>query len=89
MEIDKNGNKIWRTNGKLHRENGPALEFADGSKEWWFINGKLHREDGPAVDYGDGFKCWFIGGEEYSFDKWLDNLQIPEEEKVMLCLIWK
>ena len=22
-------------NGKLHRPDGPAVEYADGSKEWW------------------------------------------------------
>ena len=27
-------------NGKRHREDGPALEFADGTKEW-YLNGKL------------------------------------------------
>jgi hypothetical protein len=37
-------------NGKLHREDGPAVEYADGSKKW-YLNGKLHREGGPAVEY--------------------------------------
>ena len=27
--------------------------------------------------------------DEYSFDEWLDKLQISDEEKVMLCLKWK
>ena len=39
MEIDQFGTKRYYKNGKLHRLNGPALEFADGYKEWW-INGK-------------------------------------------------
>ncbi|MDP2696082.1 MAG: hypothetical protein Q8O87_02405, partial [bacterium] len=29
----------WRLDGKLHREDGPALEFANGTKSW-YINGK-------------------------------------------------
>ena len=29
--------------GKLHRENGPAIEFANGDKSWW-INGKNYSE---------------------------------------------
>jgi len=41
--------------GNLHREDGPAIEWADGSKEWW-INEKLHREDGPAIEWADGTK---------------------------------
>ena len=31
--------KYWYLNEKLHRENGPAIEYSDGHKEWW-INGK-------------------------------------------------
>lgn len=34
--------------GNLHRENAPAVEYPDGTKEWW-RNGMLHRDDGPAV----------------------------------------
>ena len=45
-----------------HREDGPAVVCADGSKAW-YINGKLHREDGPAVVYADGSKSWYINGE--------------------------
>ena len=55
----------YRLNGKLHREDGPALEFANGDKEWW-IDGKLHRLDGPAVEWVDGSKEWWIDGTKYS-----------------------
>ena len=82
------GSKEWLVNGRCHREDGPAIEYADGSK-YWYINGKYHREDGPAVVYADGSKFWYFDGDEYSFDEWLDKLQISDEEKVMLCLIWK
>ena len=30
------GVKEWRINGKLHREDGPAIEFANGNKEWYY-----------------------------------------------------
>jgi hypothetical protein len=40
-------------NGKLHREDGPAGEFADGTKRWYHY-GKLHHEDGPADEYANG-----------------------------------
>ena len=49
----------WKFEGELHRENGPALERADGTKAWHF-NGKLHRENGPAVEYANGSKVWYI-----------------------------
>ena len=32
------GYKIWYLNGKFHREDGPAVEFANGTKDW-FLNG--------------------------------------------------
>ena len=56
------GTKRWRLNGHLHREDGPAIEWANGSKEWW-LNGYLHREDGPAAEYPDGIKEWCLHGE--------------------------
>ena len=49
------------TTGKLHREAGPAIDFADGSKRW-YRDGKLHREDGPAVECVFGDKVWYRDG---------------------------
>ncbi len=31
---DRFGNIFWFCNDKLHREDGPAVEFQDGSKSW-------------------------------------------------------
>ena len=39
-----------------HREDGPAIQYADGSKEWC-IDGKLHRIDGPAIETNER-KSW-------------------------------
>ena len=43
-KIDKFGTKRWYLNGVIHREDGPAVEFADGTKEWW-LNGVQHTEE--------------------------------------------
>ena len=42
--MESSGYKSVRVNvkGKLHRLDGPACEWANGTKEWW-VNGKLHR----------------------------------------------
>lgn len=32
----------------LHREDGPAIEYEDGTNEW-YINNQRHRIDGPAI----------------------------------------
>ena len=51
--------------GKLHRENGPAVEWANGTKAW-YVNDELHREDGPAIEWASGAKEWWINGEEFT-----------------------
>jgi hypothetical protein len=61
VKVYTSGNKFWLLNGKLHREDGPAVEWADGYKSWW-LNGKRHREDGPAVEWVDGSKFWYLKG---------------------------
>ncbi len=58
-----NGDKFWLLNDELHREDGPALEYANGNK-YWYKNGKLHREDGPALEYVNGYKAWYLNGNE-------------------------
>ena len=45
----------------LHRKDGPAIEYANGTKEWW-KEGVRHREDGPAIEYADGIKEWYKEG---------------------------
>ena len=58
--INYNGTKRWYHNGKLHREDGPALDADDGAK-YWFQHGKLHRLDGPAVECSD-IRLWYQNG---------------------------
>jgi len=50
-----------------HREDGPAIEYADGSKAW-YLNGERHREDGPAYEDADGSREWFINGKHHRED---------------------
>lgn len=61
-----NGYK-WYLNGKLHREDGPAIEFSDGTKKW-FLNGQLHRINGPAIEYPNGSKYWYLNGLRHRTD---------------------
>jgi hypothetical protein len=68
MEKDLNGNNYWyNSNNQLHRKDGPAIEYAIGTKEWW-VNGMRHRLDGPAVEYADGTKAWWVNGELHRED---------------------
>ena len=67
VRVCDSGIKEWYQNGKRHREDGPAVEYADGHK-YWYLNDKLHREDGPAVERADGGKYWYLNGKLHRED---------------------
>ena len=90
--INKNGTKFWyNSDGEYHREDGPAIEHAGGSKEWC-KHGKWHREDGPAVEYANGSKEWYKHGKLHREDGpaleyiigykkyYLEDIEYKEEE---------
>ena len=51
----------------LHRLDGPATEWLDGTKEW-YVDGKRHRLDSPAIEYADGTKHWLVDGKRHRLD---------------------
>ncbi len=68
MKIDEVGNIFWRNKGdRLHRLDGPAIEWIDGSKEW-YQNGWIHRLGGPAIERVDGSKEWYQNGVLHRLD---------------------
>ncbi len=62
-------NRIEYHNDKeqLHRLDGPAIEYKNGTKKW-IINGKFHRVDGPAIEWSTGSKEWWINGRLHRED---------------------
>jgi len=34
----------WWTNGHLHREDGPAIEYEDGSADWYLLDIPVDEE---------------------------------------------
>lgn len=62
IKIDSEGN-IFHYCDKFmcffHREDGPAIEYANGGK-FWYIEGSIHREDGPAAEFPNGDKMWYV-----------------------------
>lgn len=58
---DVEANHSWWVNGRYHREDGPAVIWADGTKVW-YKNGKEHRADGPAYEGYDGTLEWWVNG---------------------------
>jgi hypothetical protein len=70
IEIDEEGNKFYYSDKEMtiwHREDGAAIEWNNGNKEWW-LNGKTHREDGPAIEYLNGDKYWYRNGKYHRED---------------------
>jgi hypothetical protein len=74
LEINEWGTKRYYLNDKLHREEGPAIEYPCGDKEW-FQNGLYHRLDGPAIEWYNGSGWWYFHGKriECSSQKEFEN----------------
>jgi len=85
--VDRYGTKRWYMNGKLHRDDGPAIEYADGSK-FWYMNDKLHRVDGPTVEYANGSKHWYHNGKQYTFIEWIKLAELSKDEICELVLYY-
>ena len=43
VKVYNNGDKHWLLKGERHREDGPAIEWADGTK-CWYLNGEYLTE---------------------------------------------
>jgi len=48
VRVYDNSTKEWFLNGKRHREDGPAIEFADGNKYWYLNNTKYTEAEWKA-----------------------------------------
>lgn len=70
IEINKEGDKFYykdREMKTVHRADGPAVEYANGTK-CWCIDGQYHRTDGPAIENADGCKRWYINDKLHRTD---------------------
>ncbi len=57
---------IWCKHGEYHRDNGPAIIYSDGSREWYW-RGMRHRNeyDMPAIICADGTQRWYRYGKRH------------------------
>ena len=92
--VDEKGTVRWYKDADctiLHKEDGPAVIWADGEQSWW-LDGDIHRTNGPAVVYADGTKEWRQHGQVHrvdgpaiewcngSLEWWLSGVQLTEAE---------
>ena len=57
------GTRFWNLDYMYHRDNGPAIQWADGGCEW-MVKGSYHKSDGPAVEYVSGVRQWWWYGQK-------------------------
>lgn len=90
--IKENGDEEWYKDGKLHRENGPAVIVnnrnwylndkitlkCEGQIKYWYQHGKLHRNNGPAIIYPNGQEEYYIEGKKYTKKEFLEYLDIEK-----------
>jgi|SaaInlStandDraft_1057018.scaffolds.fasta_scaffold108242_2 hypothetical protein len=62
---DQEGTITWRSEeGVVHREDGPAITFDDGTEEW-YLDGIPHNPNGPAITDSLGNKKWYYKGMKH------------------------
>jgi len=67
-ETDSSGTiRYYNDLNQFHREDGPAIEYANGDK-YWYLNDQIHRVDGPAIEYASGEKYWYRNGLSHRED---------------------
>ena len=98
--VDMGKHIRWYVNGKIHREDGPAIIYDDGS--WsWFYNGFCHRLDGPAVfrkvekSYTltnlltvatpEGWISYHLNGKQVSITEWSTNSLVIRNKIEKIC----
>jgi len=63
IEVDEYGNKRYLNDeGKLHRLDGPAVEYYNSGSKEWYINGNRHQNIDPVAEYSIGTKYWLFKG---------------------------
>ena len=85
LYVEVNGDRFWYKDDKLHREDGPAVVWADGSCEW-YRDDHRHREDGPAAIWTNGSCEWYYQDIKYSFEAWCEVTNRTPEAATLLRL---
>lgn len=92
-DLDASGGVCWLLGGIVHRDNGPAREWANGNK-FWCQYGEVHRLDGPARIFKNDLRAnqWWVRGNHIP-DQWIkeniaDQKNVTKAEQVLMLLTW-
>ena len=72
----------YRLDGKLHRDDGPAVMFAEGGLVW-HNHGSYHRLDGPSI-IAESQLWWYLYGYAYTREDYIVYLLGYEHNKTVL-----
>ena len=83
------GTTMWYFNNKLHRTNGPAVEYPNEYPDYyphgfraWYIHGVRCRVDGPAIENADGVLWWYINGNRVTEQEHRDFYNPPKPKTI-------
>lgn len=82
------GSVIHMTNGRLHREDGPAYSDEQGHCEWW-QHGRRHCVTGPAVTHVNGDCEFYLYGRPYAPEVWAERVGMSGAELTNFLLKYK
>lgn len=93
--VKGDGTIVWSNEiGQFHREDGPAVEYYNGSK-LWYVNGRPHRVDGPAVMWACFPSEWWVNGfritnqiHDWAAEMGIDLKNLTEDDKLIIELKW-
>ena len=85
------GTTMWYFNNKLHRTNGPAVEYPNEYPDYyphgfraWYIHGVRCRVDGPAIENADGELWWYVNGNRVTEQEHRDFYNPPKPKTIII-----
>ena len=76
VKVYEDRTEWYNEQNQLDREDGPAIEYANGSK-YWYRNDQCHREGGHAIEFADGTKYWYLNGQNLSKEEFNQRTSKP------------
>lgn len=64
LYVDDDGTRNWYLNGKLHRTDGPAVEYVQRKKRTLLL-GLCWGKNVPDDEYANGEKHWYLNGKRH------------------------
>lgn len=84
--INEEGVKHYYLNDKLHREDGPAIEYPDDSP-WWFINDEYRPNDDMPNESIINSKFWYLNGQRINPEEAINDSNLKQKYPELIASI--